>query len=593
MSSESLLLAQSLAYKAIQKPSATVGLPTVATQVHPPSGAEPKEQKKKFPIFPILAGAVAVMLGGFFLWRNREKYIESAKSRTKPLVEDFKKTSEDTFQEEAKKTKPKAVGSPQATNQTKPPAPAPPAAAPAPPPPPPPPATPSPSLREPGVKRRRLSAFALTVFTGLTGLGAIADRLANKGMASECVADFTTHLINPNASSQKAATIVPQVSGKLTEILGKTEHLLPKLKYTNETMPYVDSSRPISNRVVDKKGTVIDKPFYKAVGISDKYFDSDGNSYIFKWDSGNNHFVIENIQRMSASDKVHLFTLKPNQYIITQPFADYETSKRYIEKQGLELVGIVGTGTITTLKEPGIVPPEQVKKGFHGIGYNYFNAERLTGRATAAIENGNWFRKRPNISITGGHYTLKNGESHALDFWGENMGDVQKKIMALKKRPDVVSISLVDWPLKETQSLRRGDFTPQARFGKAFNKKGKLLGLFITPPIGMLDTVTVAKSLFSEELGSVVMGDGDFYAKYARFYDQDELSDPMVKRLIAANWVVQPRQSLPEEVKAIGLKSLSDCAYEGDRWHDRIGDANQRLRSWDLLELWKKIQNHT
>jgi hypothetical protein len=430
-------------------------------------------------------------------------------------------------------------------------------------------------------------------FPSLGGLVGVADHLVNKVGASACVADFTSHVIKPNASSQKAATIVPEVRGKLKEILGKTEHLLPKLKYTNETMPYVDSNNPISNRVVDKKGKVIDKTFYKAVGISDKYFDSDGNSYIFKWDSGNNHFVIENIQRMSASNKVHLFTLKPNQYLITQPVADYETSKRYIEKQGLELVGIIGTGTIAGLKEPGIVPPEQVKNGFHGIGYNYFNAERLTGRATAAIENGNWFRKRPNISITGGHYTLKNGESHALYFWGEKMGDIQKKIEALKNRPDVVSISLVDWPLKETQRLRRGDFTPQARFGKAFNKQGKLLGLFITPPIGMLDTVTVAKSLFGEELGRVVMGDGDFYAKSARFYDKDELSDPMVQRLIAANWVVQPRESLPEEVQAIGLKSLSDCAYEGSRWNDRIGDTVQRIKGGNIKELWKKIQNHT
>ncbi len=78
MSSDSLNLAQNLAYTALQKPPSAVtpnvSHPATVSQA-PHSPTQPQKKQKPFPILPVLAGAVIALGSGFLLWRSRGKNV--------------------------------------------------------------------------------------------------------------------------------------------------------------------------------------------------------------------------------------------------------------------------------------------------------------------------------------------------------------------------------------------------------------------------------------------------------------------------------------------------------------------------------------
>lgn len=446
--------------------------------------------------------------------------------------------------------------------------------------------------RRRSVKWGPIFALIIQFSTGATALGATWDHFASSGRGRQCAADFVTHVVNPSASMKTAPPIEATTIKKTTTPLVRvSQHLLPELKYTNNATPRFDAKSLKIYKILDLEGNPIEIALYKAVGMRDKYFDQEGNEYMLLFNKAKNSLQIKN-KRIGIQDNVQVFHLGKNQYLITQPYADFEKSKAFIESQGLELIGIIGTGPIKKHDSSSTISSEYIKNGYHSVGYNYFNPKRLTGKDAPVIENGEWFNQQSSSSIQGGHYTLVNGEIKVLDFYQKPINTIRKEIEALKQRNDVLSISLTDWTLRENQWTNRGHFTPQVRFSKAFDKNGNLLGLFITPPVGVLDSITVAKSIFGDSLGFVVRGDDDFYAKSYLFFDPHKLNDPLVKHLIAANWIVQAKNTLPKTAKSLKV-TLSDCAYNGARWNDRIGDVSQRIQNGSLKELWDKIWNHT
>ena len=66
-------------------------------------------------------------------------------------------------------------------------------------------------------------------------------------------------------------------------------------------------------------------------------------------------FTTKNIPSLPTETAIQVVEKQKNQYLIQQPFANYQQAKDWLKKQGLTIVGILGTSHI------GKVPPSLVK----------------------------------------------------------------------------------------------------------------------------------------------------------------------------------------------------------------------------------------
>jgi hypothetical protein len=122
----------------------------------------------------------------------------------------------------------------------------------------------------------------------------------------------------------------------------------------------------------------------------------------------------------------------------------------------------------------------------------------------------------------------------------------------------------------------------------AFGSKG-LLGHFITPSIGIGDTLTIAKQHFGNDVTSVVNLDGDFYAKSLLFFDSLETNSPRAERFIGSVLLVQPKATLAHDINKLKVDPISDCEYKGSKANDKINDFKEIIQNHDIDKIKRKL----
>jgi hypothetical protein len=227
MSSDSLNLAQNLAYTALQKPPSAVtpnvSHPATVSQA-PHSPTQPQKKQTPFPILPILAGAVAVVSGALFFLYQRGKHVESLERKAKPLVEKLDQVVEDVKEDVLPKkdggSKSKHRSSTTQHNTTQP------QPQPQPQPKPQPQPQPQPkSKKKRGINWGVLTSLWVTLPISFTGLGAVADQVAHKGQINQFLKTEVTTLIEGMSDTQTPFVKLYSADKKInySNVLQKTQ----------------------------------------------------------------------------------------------------------------------------------------------------------------------------------------------------------------------------------------------------------------------------------------------------------------------------------------------------------------------------------
>jgi hypothetical protein len=275
---------------------------------------------------------------------------------------------------------------------------------------------------------------------------------------------------------------------------------------------------------------------------------------------------MNNVQKISGSDSFHVIEKGANQYLMMQPFADFQKSKAYLEKQGLEVVGILGTshiGKIPKSLTQSFENSPHILDNHRPMGYKYLNVARLNPNSTQPPIEYDFFLSS-NIEepfLKSGLYTTIDGTTKLLDFENLTTPQIKQAIEKLKQDKNVLAITLNGKGTQIGSEYVEANRVAQARAFMAFDTEGKFLGSFVSPPIGVGDSLTIAKAHYGDKAGKVVNLDGDFYAKPMLYYDDIPSNDPLAERFIASMLLVQPKNTLPTNTQKLEVKPASDCAY--------------------------------
>jgi hypothetical protein len=127
--------------------------------------------------------------------------------------------------------------------------------------------------------RQRIGTFLGTiVLIPSFGLPTIAvDHAFNQSRIRQCLAEGTEQLVK---SPVRSVEIKPVVGGKAKpQLVKNSTQLLPPLQFTKTDFQAYDPQSLKTYTLIDRQGKTIQKELYKAIGVSDKYFDKQGVEY--------------------------------------------------------------------------------------------------------------------------------------------------------------------------------------------------------------------------------------------------------------------------------------------------------------------------
>lgn len=305
-------------------------------------------------------------------------------------------------------------------------------------------------------------------------------------------------------------------------------------------------------------------------------------------------FQRHTIQRAGAWQESAVLELKPGSYLIPSPNKDFDEAKRILAKQGLEVLGVAGTGFVggaVDQKPQRFAYIDLGGKGPSSADFNKLENWSATQR----------YKSDGTLMNTGGYYVSKEGKVKLLDITGSTNADVKSLVEKLKQE-GAQSVSFFGGGTivrqRDLDSSSRGKERGDARSFLAFDKNGELLGMGVTPPIASLDSFNVAKQKFGSSLGSIVLMDGDYYAGlYVKGEDKFSRARMLTTgnaQLIVRRFAEPERERVEREASKSSLSLKDKAETAKDRALDFIDDAVGTIRDKGLIdgvrELWDKTQ---
>lgn len=332
----------------------------------------------------------------------------------------------------------------------------------------------------------------------------------------------------------------------------------------------------LANRtVIDREGNRRQMPLYQTNNPR-QWVAPDGTEYWVE-QTPNGELRLLNEQRSNTRPGSLVVTPGPNAFTMSAPYADVERSRRYLAEQGLQVRGILSTGPIEPVQN---YHSEFSKLDLSGVnwrpsGYHYFNPQALRGGAPGQPVEYD-AKLGGAFSTTHGTYTTQDGRVRFLNVEGRSVEERNREIEALKRRPDVVSISLDAWPVPTDAAAPEFG---SARAIRAFDREGTLLGYVNTPPIGYRDAWTVARDVYGDRLGSISALDNDFYSQFYLPGSPHSTDVPLGYRqavlLVEPTGENDPAYQPPSDA----VRRAQENEYRRERIRDLAGD------------LWDKINN--
>jgi hypothetical protein len=356
----------------------------------------------------------------------------------------------------------------------------------------------------------------------------------------------------------------------------------PKIKVQSIDLPdnlpntNVDFVRkmPGTNQIMkikNKSGIIHEIKMSKATGNQGKYIDNKGVEYILSRNNDGSYSVL-NEQRMSISEQSKFFTITKDQTIISSPDADINKAINYLQKQGYEVDGILGTGAIRNATnseveahkrgENPFVSESLVHPGkyFTVAGETFFRNSDGSFIETNNLQNHNPMRKT-------GYYTTDKG-IFFLDLEGKGEIEIQNKLLQLKNDKSVISYTLAGWPLRKNGNIENINTTiGQSRTAMIFDSNNKFLATVVTPPIGFMDILTVVEAQYGNNC-KVLALDGDFYSGVKLFNDKSDFNKDEMYLTHSANLLVRkveyPKLNNFSEFKVSQTKELAKIRKKQD-----------------------------
>lgn len=218
-------------------------------------------------------------------------------------------------------------------------------------------------------------------------------------------------------------------------------------------------------------------------------------------------YDVRNKQPAGSDPRVVSTTLPTGSMIVPALGKKADERIAELEKKGFVVEGILGTGFIDA-------------KGKSIVGYHYVNEARLRGREAPADAGGR-ADGLGSGKIHAGYRITRDGQMKLLDFGGMPRERIRAELKKLESDPDTAAINL----FAHTAASRPEDLVGvigakatktalgKARSAMVFDAKGDFVGHVRTPPVSLLDSVTLAKQVYGERASRVLNQDGDFYAQ--------------------------------------------------------------------------------
>lgn len=327
--------------------------------------------------------------------------------------------------------------------------------------------------------------------------------------------------------------------------------------------------------------------------LEGEYYKPDGTEV---WLSAlkNGVFQRHTVQKAGAWRESGILELKDGTYLVPSPHKDFDQARKILAKEGLEVLGVAGTGYVG-----GAVDQKPQRFAYIDLGKPGLSAEDFR-----SLEN--WsatqrYKSDGTLMNTGGYYVTREGQVKLLDITGSTNTMVKRLVEQLQQEgARAISFFGGGTLIREgdVASRGRGAERGEARSFLAFNKEGELLGMGVTPPIATVDSFNVAKQKFGSSLDAVVMMDGDYYAGMyvsgEERFSRARMLTTGNAQLIVRRFAEPERGRIEREATRPSMTTLDKGETLKDRALDFVDDAFGAIREKGLIEgsreIWEKAK---
>jgi len=341
------------------------------------------------------------------------------------------------------------------------------------------------------------------------------------------------------------------------EIAGYVGDKADQARFRQLTLQFGDGSTKKLELLQSAKGGAYDEVFYDKTGVEYLLTPVAGQADTFR---------VKAVQPNTALGAQSRITEIPQGAVLV-PSMGKLTRERMEElgRQGLMPVAVLGTGFISYTDDKTAVP----------VGFHFTR----NPDGTTQVVNQLGSRK-----IFAGYLVRKNGEMEMLDFKKDGYDVMLQKLQALQNDPDVTSINV----FSHVAATKPEDLVgvmgstleptrePRSRSLRVFDSNKKMVGHIVTPPVGLLDTVNVARQVYGDRAAYTLNVDGDFYAHTA-LVEQGKVTNARV--LNFRNSMIVARPLLPGEQPFVDNRNGAQKALDDVGYSSAVSKACSRCAS--------------